>query len=191
MVDKMTEERTTESPQKEDVYFPKSVKEAVAYLRERGELDEAAYKRYKSRINKILLISMLLGGPFIIIAVLVDYSIYTATFGVAIMLASFLCMKMNFTHFVLLTSFGTPIAAKVTSSCMYYNLYRIEYKFHLNGAFYQEQKTLTPTIFNKKFPNKGDEIIIYYNPNEIGKNFPNLPIPKEYCLSTTTKGESK
>jgi len=165
----MIEEKATETPQKEDAYFPKSVKEAVAYLRERGELDEEKWTQLKRKSLQVKLL-------VIVVAIAASLTAWQLGWGMAAYLPPVIAIVLLIMHHrdeqhkVLIATYSNPLEMNITSSDKELNCYvggmayRIKYDYFINN------QTVGPFIKSVPANNIFKDIKVLCNPLDTRKH---------------------
>jgi len=191
MVDKMTEEKTTETPQKEavnpiaELFWPKEMKELVKKYRAEGTCNEEAVRYVNKAIWKHISI-------FLIIAFMLLTTSEVMAAGILFLLTPL------FVWFDIRNLFRKQMAAYVCGrralatvknvGISLYGTQKIKYKLEPN------EKTVLSFIFigskprldKKDIPQKGAEFSIYYDPDNQYRAMPDIDYLKEkYSLTTT------
>jgi len=178
----MTEEKATETPQKEDAYFPKSVKEAVAYLRERGELDEEKWTQLKRKSLQVKLL-------VIVVAIAASLTAWQLGWGMVAYLPPVIAIVLLIMHHrdeqhkVLCMSLTDPVTILIESDKKEINVgggglaINLRYKYKIAEDEYGTFRKIIPSsCINYK------ETKIYYSPVSHMKHMLLVPQQKSNLL---------
>ncbi len=168
------------------LFLSKTLQILISRLREDGQMDAAAYKRFKRVTYKRFIIHLVLA----IIPLIVAFNAPDVSFTLKSILyiGSYLVMLSFFmdhyklaSRYVVLYMTGNRVYGKTKSSHKGSSSFpwTVEYEFEVDGQTYRgDSGKITPALEPFKH-REGQDIVICYNPNNPDDNAPLLPSLKQ------------
>lgn len=166
-----------------ELFYPKELKEIIADLRAKDELDEYVLGRLNDFFHLTLVNSLFLSSIPLVVLFIPDQG--KVVLFVCVLTSIFIFISYHYKIRKLVSDYaqrycrGNKTTAKVTkyfkSSGAGGAIWRLDYKYKIGEREYSTSKTEIPNYFFHKRYYEGDIIDIYYDPFDQSQSVPVVP----------------